>query len=149
MREKLVLIPPPAYALVLLGLAQALNVWLPIPLGLTMDWLGGTLAALGIGLMLWAWLNFRRWGTTPMPTGQPSALVLTGPYRWTRNPMYLGIILVLSGLVLFLGSPWFVLVPLGFWQIVNRLFIPYEEAKLTELFGRDFRAFTVTVRRWL
>jgi protein-S-isoprenylcysteine O-methyltransferase Ste14 len=149
MREKLVLIPPPVYALALLAVAQALTAWLPVPVDLTADWLGALLAGCGVGLMIWAWLSFRRWGTTPMPAGTPSALVLTGPYRWTRNPMYLGILLVLSGLVPILGSPWFILAPVSFWQIVNRLFIPYEEAKLTELFGRDFQAFTVTVRRWL
>jgi protein-S-isoprenylcysteine O-methyltransferase Ste14 len=149
MRDKLVLIPPPVYALALLALAQTLTVWAPLPFDLSLDWLGTPLAAAGVGLMLWAWSCFRRSGTTPMPTGTPSSLVLTGPYRWTRNPMYLGITTVLAGLALILGSPWFTLVPVGFWQIVNRLFIPYEEARLTALFGRDFQAFTVTVRRWL
>jgi len=149
MAAKLVFIPPPVYALLLLALAQLLAVWLPLPVDLSAEWLALLLGAAGIGLLLWAWFHFRQWRTTPVPFGTPSALVLTGPYRWTRNPMYLGIVLVLVGLVFLLGSPWFLLVPAGFWQIVNRLFIPYEEARLTELFGRDYQAFTVTVRRWL
>ena len=147
--SKLVYVPPPVYALLIVGLCRGLTIWLPVPVDVSAPWLGAFLALLALILMIWAWWGFARRGTTPVPTGSPSALVATGPYRWTRNPMYLGVILALAAVPFFTGSLWDWLAPPVFWYIVNTLFIPYEEAKLGELFGDDYQAFCARVRRWL
>ncbi len=107
------------------------------------------LALPGLGLVFWAWLNFLRKKTTPIPTKEPSALVAEGPYRFTRNPMYLGLLPLLASVTFFTGAPVYLLSPVGFYLIIDRLFIPYEEAKLERLFGEEFKLFKSRTRRWL
>lgn len=147
--SKLIHIPPPVYALLLLVLCKGLDSLLPLPLDLSAPMLGMILLAPGLGLLFWAWLHFFRNKTTPVPHGEPSALVAEGPYRFTRNPMYLGILLVLASVVFFAGSLFYLLAPVGFFFIQDRLFIPYEETKLERLFGAEYAKLKEGVRRWL
>lgn len=142
-------IPPPVYALLLLGLCKALENLLPLPVDISVPLLGAVLAVPGLALLFWAWLHFFRNKTTPIPTAEPSALVIEGPYRISRNPMYLGFLLVLGGVAFFAGSPLYWLAPAGFFWIIDRLFIPYEEAKLERLFGEDYTRLKQATRRWL
>jgi protein-S-isoprenylcysteine O-methyltransferase Ste14 len=111
--------------------------------------LGAALALAGLGLLVWAWLQFFRKKTTPLPTGEPSALVETGPYRYSRNPMYLGFLPLLASVAFFTGSPVYLLSPWAFFLVVNRLFVPYEEAKLDRLFGEAYAKLKLKVPRWL
>lgn len=99
--------------------------------------------------MLWAWSSFLRARTTVVPTGQPSALVCDGPYRHTRNPMYLGVALLLTGIAFYIGSPVYLLAPCGFFLAVQRLFVPFEERRLEETFGDDYRRLLRETPRWL
>lgn len=147
--SKLVYVPPPVYALLALGACHGLAIWLPIPLDLSAPSLGILLILLAVGLLAWAAWSFRRRSTTPLPTGTPSALVDAGPYRWTRNPMYLALVIALTSVSPFTGSPWYLLAPPAFWLIANTVFIPYEEAKLDRLFGQEYQDFRARVRRWL
>jgi protein-S-isoprenylcysteine O-methyltransferase Ste14 len=147
--NKLIVIPPPLYAAVVLGLCYGLDRLAPLSIDLSLPWLGAVLLMLAGSLMGWALWQFRLQHTTPIPVGTPSALVTSGPYRWTRNPMYLGILLVLLSAPLFAGSIWYLLAAPAFWAVVNALFVPYEEAKLEALFGDQFRAFAGKVRRWI
>lgn len=146
---KLVLVPPPVIALVLLGLAYALEqalsglTLLHAPLG------GFALAGAGFLLALSALLGFFRRRTTPIPHGEPSALVVAGAYRWTRNPMYLGIFTALLGVALYFGTLPFYLVPPAFVLAIGRIHIPFEEAKLAGLFGAAYEDFKARVPRWL
>jgi protein-S-isoprenylcysteine O-methyltransferase Ste14 len=107
--------------------------------------------------LLGAWLGlggsavflFRRAGTTPNPTKPTTAIVMHGPYRFTRNPMYLGLIALYLGLVVFLNSLWpLVLLP-AVVVMVQRHVIAREEAYLAAKFGDAYRAYTERVRRWL
>jgi protein-S-isoprenylcysteine O-methyltransferase Ste14 len=141
-------IPPPVYALLTLGICQALAGLLPMPVDLSLPWLGMVLGGLGLALVFWAWLHFFRQKTTPIPTGEPSALVADGPYRYTRNPMYVGLLILLVSSAFFLGSPVYLLSPFGFYWIIDRLFIPYEEAKLARLFGAKYEALRLQTKRW-
>jgi protein-S-isoprenylcysteine O-methyltransferase Ste14 len=105
----------------------------------------------GAGLLLvgWALGLFRRRGTTFEPFGQPAALVTTGPYRISRNPMYLGMLLVMVGGALLAGSAPALVAPVGFVLTMNATQIPQEEAALEAAFGPAYRTYRRRVRRWL
>lgn len=107
------------------------------------------LAAAAIGLAASAVHAFRRARTSPLPWAAPAALVTSGPYRFTRNPMYLALVLLLAGLAAGLGkvTPFLVLPP--FVLALDRLFIRREERRLAAHFGDAFDAWRRQVRRWL
>jgi protein-S-isoprenylcysteine O-methyltransferase Ste14 len=147
--NKLLHIPPPIYGLLTLGLCKTLDKLLPLAVDISIPSLGAALALAGLGLLVWAWLQFFRNKTTPLPTGEPSALVETGPYRYSRNPMYLGFLPLLASVVFFTGAPVYLLSPWAFFLVVNRLFVPYEEAKLERLFGEAYAKMKLKVPRWL
>lgn len=142
-------IPPPVYALLSLGLCKLLEGLLPVLVNFSAPLLGEALTLLGLALLFWAWLHFLKKKTTPIPTREPSALVAEGPYRYTRNPMYVGLLILLVSAVFFLGSPVYLLSPWLFYWVIDRLFIPYEEAKLERLFGEEYGALKLKVGRWL
>lgn len=146
---KLVRMPPPFYALILLALSYGLAHILPLPIDLSQPLLASAFLGLGLVAVLWAWVHFLKQRTTSIPAGEPRALVTGGPYCWSRNPMYLGVALCLLGIVFLVGSPAFLLAPIGFYFIADRVFIPYEEAKLERVFGADYEEFKRQVRRWL
>lgn len=142
------LIPPPAYALALLALCKFIDGWLGWPRLFHLPLVGAVLALAALGLMFWAWQHFLAHKTTPMPTGKPSALVSSGPYRFTRNPMYLGIVFLLVAAVFYTGSPVYLFSVVGFYWIADRWFIPHEESKLESLFGTEFDRFKSGIKRW-
>lgn len=147
--NKLLHIPPPVYGLGLLGLCKGLDSLLPLPIDISSPEFGAALALPGLGLLFWAWLGFFKKKTTPIPTKEPSALVAEGPYRFTRNPMYLGFLPLLASVAFFTGAPVYLLSPAGFFFIIDRLFVPYEEAKLERLFGEEYARFKSNSKRWL
>lgn len=97
----------------------------------------------------WSWRLFRRRGTTVRPEGSPRELVTDGPYRWTRNPMYLGGILILSGLALCTGHVPPLAIPLLYGWTVQVRFLPAEERTLADRFGEDYDRYRRRVRRWV
>jgi len=147
--SRLLHVPPPVYALLLLMLCKGLDSLAPLPPVLSSPALGTAIAAPGLALLFWAWLRFLKKKTTPIPTGEPSALVAEGPYRFTRNPMYLGFLPLLASAVFFTGAVVYLLAPAGFFLIVDRLFVPYEEAKLERLFGEEYAKLKRQTPRWL
>jgi len=110
---------------------------------------GIVLMALAIALILWAALLFRRAGTNIRPFLPATALVTSGPYRFTRNPMYLGMAGTLLGAAVLMGSitP-FVVIP-AFMALISDRFILGEEAQLQAAFARDYVEYKARVRRWL
>ncbi|QTD47376.1 isoprenylcysteine carboxylmethyltransferase family protein [Ottowia testudinis] len=150
-------IPPPvidlAIGVLMWVLARAVpsaQLWptaawsVPTLVGLVIAFAGGGVALAGA-------LQFRRAGTTvnPLAPQRASALVTTGIYRFTRNPMYLGMLLVLVGWGVYLGNAaaW-VALPLFVW-LLNKLQIEAEERILRERFGADFERYAGQVRRWV
>src|SRR3954462_2045220 len=99
---------------------------------------GIILALLALGLIAWAAALFRRAGTNIRPFMPSTALVLTGPYNLTRNPMYLGMAGILLGAAVLMGSLTPFLVIPAFMGLITERFIVPEEAKLEEAFGRDY-----------
>ena len=125
----------------------------PLPLGLEeRPWRAPAMVLtlmVSLGLPVWALLTFRRHRTTPEPDGTPSAMVTSGPYRFSRNPMYLGLVAMLSWFGLLLDSLWLlILVPVLAIEL-DRLIIPGEEERLRELFGSAYTEYARKVRRWL
>ncbi|SEC14811.1 Protein-S-isoprenylcysteine O-methyltransferase Ste14 [Pseudomonas saponiphila] len=146
-------IPPPLVA-VLFGVLMGLfSRWLP---GLDPDLHTRLLLALplvmaGLLFVLAGGLSFRRARTTvnPLKPASASALVTSGIYRYTRNPMYVGFALWLLAWGLYLASPLVLLGVLGFVLYMNRFQISPEERALGQLFGADFADYRQRVRRWL
>ena len=142
--------PPVWLAFALLAML-ALDRWLPV-VELT-PWFSSGFAWLlllpGLAITVIAAGGFKRANTGIVPFSKSAALVTDGIYRFTRNPMYLGMAVFLAGLALKLGS-------LGAWipipvfiAIVQRQFIRNEEIFLTAIYGDAFRAYQEKVRRWL
>lgn len=125
---------------------------LPLPSGqvlLVMQWAGALLAAAALLLALCCFALFALRRTTILPDGRPSALVLRGPYRFTRNPMYVSLVLSYVGLAGYLVVPWaLVLLPLPLLAL-QRVLIPFEEARLRREFGGAYEHYCARVRRWL
>jgi protein-S-isoprenylcysteine O-methyltransferase Ste14 len=112
--------------------------------------LGIVLILAGFGLAVSAATLFRREGTEINPTSASnSKLVISGPYRFTRNPMYLGLVLVTSGIAFWVGAWPMFLAPIAILITVNWAHIPFEEAKMRRQFGEAFDAYTLQVRRWI
>ena len=123
--------------------------WLPpsIANGLSL-----ALALLGLTACVAALRPFRRAGTTVDPTRPERAttLVTSGIYRWSRNPMYLGMLLLLAGWTLHLGSLVALLVvPACFLLYLDRFQVVAEERALATAFGEDYAAYARRVRRWI
>jgi len=141
--------PTIARGLALMALAlHALLFGLSAPLGRSP--IGGALLmAGGFAWMAWAWLLFRRAATPVRPTAQPLMLVDEGPYRVGRNPMYLGMIVMMLGLGLTSGVPFMAIAALGFAVIVAGVHIPHEEARMQRTFGGWYGDYAASVRRWI
>jgi protein-S-isoprenylcysteine O-methyltransferase Ste14 len=142
---------PPVYFLVALGLMALLDYVVPVlPLIVRpYRYAGAVFVALGLALAAWGALLFRRAGTGILPFSPATALVTRGPYRFTRNPMYLGMAAVLLGAALLMGSltP-FVVIP-AFMALIADRFIVREEAMLETAFGAAYLDYKARVRRWL
>ena len=103
--------------------------------------------ALAIGL--WSFATFRRQGTSAQFGEEVSSLIRTGPYRLSRNPLYVALLLVQVGFAMVLDNGWLVLgVPL-LWLLLDRLVVAREEPFLALHFGDDYVAYCRRVRRWL
>lgn len=145
------LVLPPTFALIA-GLTMAfLDRFMPIAdfINPPWHWMALVPTTAGLLLTLWAAAGFIRAGTPLEPYEQASVLVTSGPYRFSRNPIYLGIVLLLAGFWLWLGSLSPGLVLPAFVIAIDRRFIRREEAHLEERFGERFRAYRASVRRWL
>jgi protein-S-isoprenylcysteine O-methyltransferase Ste14 len=105
--------------------------------------------AAGLVLNMWGSRLFDRTGTTIKPFETSSALVLHGPYRVSRNPMYLGMVVFLFGVWVLAGSITPFLVVVGFAYFIDRRFIRPEEAMLEQAFGSQYASYRARVRRWV
>jgi len=148
-------IPPPIVAIVTAFLMWAISELVPVglfdlPMAIQL-WVFAFLAFTGLAIMLTGVLAFRKSKTTinPFQPEQASSLVLTGIFQKTRNPMYLGMLLILSGWAIFLGSAVAFLALPVFVVFMNKFQILPEEKALEELFGQEFSDYLLSVRRWI
>ena len=144
---------PPLIFLGALALAALLEAALPIPLpplssGVAYG-LGAVLVLCGLALLLLGARRFSAAGTNIPPTLPTTALVVTGPYRWSRNPLYLAMILVYAGIGFAALSSWVLLLAVPLILILNYGVVIREEVYLERKFGADYRAYRARVRRWI
>jgi protein-S-isoprenylcysteine O-methyltransferase Ste14 len=144
-------IPPPLFYVAgfLAGIALELAfpiAALPLALAVSAGLIGGGLWLALDGL---AMLGFRRAGTSMVPMRPTTALVTSGPYRFTRNPMYVGMAFLYAALALALGVIWALAVLPLVLLAVDRLVIAREERYLEAKFGEAYREYKSRVRRWV
>ncbi len=144
---------PPAIYLVALAVGLLLQWLVPLSIGASWrsggGWLGYALIAAGLSLMASSVALFFRAGTAPNPTRPTTALVLRGAYRFTRNPMYVGLTLLTAGIGLAAHTLWPVLTALAAAVVTQRVVIAREEQYLEQKFGAPYIEYTKRVRRWL
>ncbi len=142
---------PPRIATLLVAIAAALQWTDP---GVLPELPGSAAAAVllalaGWSLMVRAWWLFRKADTGICPTGKARKLITNDVYMWTRYPMYLGIVMMMSSVGMATGSLYHFLAAGVFFAIIDHSFCPYEEENLSRLFGDAFRKYRVQTRRWL
>lgn len=104
----------------------------------------------GMLLSLQASKQFKENNTEILPASPTNKVLVTnGAYRFTRNPMYLGMVLSLLGIAAFIGTLPVFLAAFSQFLVLNFVFIPFEEAKLTRIFGQQYINFKQSTRRWL
>lgn len=145
------IIYPPIWLVLGIVAIFSLNEFLPGPryTGTVSQLVGGAVLVAGLALLILAGGLFKRAGTDMIPFQNVTALVTTGVYAWTRNPMYLGMALVLLGTAVTVGAVYALLVPPLFMVIIEWRYIRPEEVMLQGLFPEEFPAYCQRVRRWL
>ncbi|MBX3365290.1 MAG: isoprenylcysteine carboxylmethyltransferase family protein [Phycisphaeraceae bacterium] len=146
-----VLMPPPLLYLgsILIGIgleAQWPARWIPSSIG---PWVGIVLCVLGAGLFVWAVGSLRAAHTAIATSRASSCVVVTGPYRMTRNPMYLAFTMIHIGLAALTGSAWLLVTALVAFLVVNVGVILREERYLESRFGEAYVKYKQRVDRWL
>ncbi|MEH2623020.1 protein-S-isoprenylcysteine O-methyltransferase Ste14 [Bradyrhizobium sp. AZCC 1719] len=143
--------PPIAWGLAVFA-GFALNWLMPLPFlpaALPAGWLGATVFSLALALSVWAILTMTRAGSN-VPTNLPTTTIVeAGPYRFTRNPIYLGMVLGLIGLAIAFNSLWLLMTLVPFALVIHCGVIAREEAYLERKFGDVYRRYCARVRRWL
>lgn len=142
---------PPVILLAHILGAFLLSWLLPLPFAVSkpVEWLGYVLVFVGLGFAFSAVSQFGKMHTTLDPHGSVKAIVTSGPYRFSRNPIYLGFACTLIGLPLALGNYWGAALSPIFVVSMFQLVIKHEEAYLEEKFKDVYSSYKSRVRRWL
>ena len=144
-------IHPPFVALFYIIIAILLGRFVKMPFAVTSIFqnIGFALTFVGLLFGIGAFIEFRKARTTLDPHGSVKAVVSNGVYRITRNPIYLGFLLMVIGLPLNLGTYWGIVIAPFFITTVNRLVIEKEEAYLEKKFKEQYTSYKSRVKRWL
>jgi protein-S-isoprenylcysteine O-methyltransferase Ste14 len=138
---------PPAIQIAAIALGFLLQWALPIRIfGMKIP--GVLLLAVALGLIVWTAVLMFRAGTTPNPTRPTTALLIDGPFRFTRNPMYLANELIVIGVGLAFNAPWVILMAIPAALLTSRLVIDKEERYLAAKFSAEYLDYKARVRRW-
>lgn len=142
---------PQGLFLILIAAALASHWWMPwaLPAVPYRVWTGFGIITAALLLMAWAILEMRAKNTSPLPWEETTALVIYGPFRFTRNPIYLGDLMIMVGLALVLGTTWLLVTAAIAVPLTRLLVIQHEEKDLETLFGDDWRNYAAKVRRWI
>ena len=143
--------PPLAWGLAVIA-GLALNWLVPLPFlsaDLPAGWLGAIVFLLALALLAWAIVTITKAGSN-VPTNRPTtSIVESGPYRFTRNPIYLGMFLGLIGLAIAFDNLWLLMMLVPFALVIRYGVVAREEAYLERKFGDVYRGYRSRVRRWL
>ena len=142
---------PPLVVLLLLIIAGVLTWQLDLPV-LVPVWAriaGGALAVVGLVLNVVTERNFRSHGTPIDVAKRPTALMTTGPFARSRNPVYLAVLLLLLGIGVAVGTWPFLVIPVLVWIMLAAFHVPREEAILAAEFGEAYGQYRAKVPRWV
>jgi protein-S-isoprenylcysteine O-methyltransferase Ste14 len=143
--------PPLAWALAVVA-GLTLDALVPLrflPARSPAAWLGAIVFVLALALFGWAIVTITRAGSN-VPGNRPTTTIVEGgPYRITRNPIYLGMFLGLIGLAIAFDNPWLLMMLVPFWLVIRYGVVAREEAYLERKFGDVYRSYRSRVRRWL
>ena len=144
-------IMPPTYFTILLLLSIAIHFVFPIFKFVFPPWnyIGFGLIIFGIIMNLWTDSLFKKKQTTVKPHKIPNSLITSGSFKLSRNPMYVGVVSILLGVAIFLGSLVTFVFPIVLVVIIEKLFIPTEEKNLEKKFGNKYVDYKKKVRRWI
>lgn len=147
--------PPPVVGVLTIIVGYLLGRFFPVFTGFGFPaperyWIGGGLAMIA-GAVLGAWpaMHFRSTGQNPTPWSETPELVLGGPYKFTRNPMYLMMVLVCVGFAIILDTAWILILTPVCATIIYFIAIRHEETYLESKFGDAYRRYRESVRRWI
>ena len=144
--------PPPIWTIIYIVVSATIS-WLlgwPTPPGLPLPLLGIGLVAVAFIPPVWAIVLFRREGTEVNPTSPANRkLVTNGPYQFTRNPMYLGLVIFALGVALWIGAWPMLVAPVATFATAEWVHIPFEEGKMRRQFGATYEDYVERVRRWV
>lgn len=145
------MVHPPIVALMFIVIAYFLGRFVPLPFGAPaiVRYIGLALTFVGFLLGIGAFLEFRKARTSLNPHGSARQLVTSGIYRFTRNPIYLGFLLMVVGIPLNSGLYWGIVLAPFYVYLMYRLIIQHEEAYLQRKFGKAYTGYTSRVRRWI
>jgi len=148
MKNKLM---PPTYLVILLLLSIGLHLVFPIKriIFAPYTYLGWVLIGVGVFLNIWIDWLFKKKGTTIKSYDMPAKLITTGAYRISRHPIYLGMLLILLGAAVVMGSLVTFVFPVLFVILTEGLFISAEEKNLEKAFGKKYREYKKKVRKWI
>jgi protein-S-isoprenylcysteine O-methyltransferase Ste14 len=140
---------PPRIAMTLTALALAVDAATALPRFAGSPWTGALVGLGGFAIMLRAWWLFRLAGTPVCPTERPTTLITGDVFAASRNPMYLGMVLMIAGVGIGLGAPAVLAAAVLQLLILDRVFCPFEEARLQGIYGVEYRDYRQRVRRWI
>jgi protein-S-isoprenylcysteine O-methyltransferase Ste14 len=143
---------PPTYFFFCVGIIVSTaflpNFPIPFLYPLVAPYFGGACLAFGIGLVTWVW-DMMRNNKTSYVYNTPSKILINKAFKFSRNPMYLGFILILVGGAFCVNNIFALIAPVMMFIVLDRVFIPYEETIMHKTFGNDFLKYKKRTRRWL
>lgn len=140
---------PPMLLVACLAAGLALEAAVPTDLGPLPSWIGWLVVGVALGLDAWAMITMARARTNILPHRAADRLVTVGPFALTRNPIYVGNVLLLAGLGLGMGSLWVMATSIADALLTHRLAVLREERHLERRFGSAWSAYASDVPRWL
>jgi protein-S-isoprenylcysteine O-methyltransferase Ste14 len=142
---------PPRIALVAMIAMLSLHIMAPLSIVVPapFSYTGAALMAAAVDMIVWSRRAFQAAATPIKPFTESTALIRHGLYRWTRNPMYLGAVLLVFGVAVLLGSATPLIIAVAYFVILQEGFIRHEERLLEQRFGEEYRTYRRSVRRWL
>lgn len=145
------IIKPPYIAITLLFLSWLVDYLFPqfrFIFG-TYGYIGILVLIVGLSITFYSFHLFKKNKTPIIPGQKPEFMVIEGTYKFTRNPMYLGVAIALLGISIFIGNLLSFLSPIIFFLIMNYQFVPKEEKLLEQIFGKKYLDYKKIVRRWI
>ena len=139
---------PPVITLACIAGQFILYLMLPLQVNLSLL-LGLMLLIASIGLIVMSFKELQNNETTYVPDGEPEQLVTTGPFSFSRNPIYLGMFGILLATAFLMQSMSALLIPVLFISIIQNTWIPHEETKLSEKFSDEWDVYAANTIRWL